>query len=121
MLFPLDELDLIDPSLVEPLKEKIHKHYGKNDFGDPDFSGRLLTPNGWLWDLVLTGKAIEDGREEVLEIEQVLNKRYKNCRKAVSSISNYILKLVQKLRWLNILESKCQVIQSLGDSIQMIR
>jgi len=73
-LYRLNELDLIDPSLVEPLKNKIHSHYGKTDFGEPDFSRRLLTPNGRLWDLVLTGKEVEEGRDEVLEIEQVLNR-----------------------------------------------
>lgn len=73
-LYRLNELDLIDPSLVEPLKNKIHSHYGKTDFGEPDFSRRLLTPNGRLWDLVLTGKESEEGREEALEIERVLKK-----------------------------------------------
>jgi len=73
-LYRLNELDLIDPSLVEPLKNKIHSHYGKTDFGEPDFSRRLLTPNGRLWDLVLTGKEVEEGRDEVMEIEQVLNR-----------------------------------------------
>ena len=73
-LYRLDELNLIDPGLVKPLKEKIHKYYGKTGFGEPDFSRRLLTPNGRLWDLVLTGKEIEDGRDEVLAIEQILNK-----------------------------------------------
>jgi len=34
----------------------------------------LLTPNGRLWDLVLTGKEVDNGREEVVKIEQVLNK-----------------------------------------------
>jgi Zn-dependent peptidase ImmA (M78 family)/transcriptional regulator with XRE-family HTH domain len=73
-LYRLDELDLIDPSLVQPLKAKIHEHYGKTDFGEPDFSRRLLTPNGRLWDLVLTGKESKEGREEALEIEKVLKK-----------------------------------------------
>ncbi|MBW1725176.1 MAG: DNA-binding protein, partial [Deltaproteobacteria bacterium] len=73
-LYRLDELDLIDPVLVEPLKEKIHKYYGKTDFGEPDLSRRLLTPNGRLWDLVLTGKEVEDGRNEVMDIERILNK-----------------------------------------------
>ena len=73
-LYRLNELDLIDPSLVQPLKAKIHKHYGKTDFGEPDLSRRLLTPNGRLWDLVLTGKESEEGREEALEIERVLKK-----------------------------------------------
>ncbi|MBW2738728.1 MAG: ImmA/IrrE family metallo-endopeptidase, partial [Deltaproteobacteria bacterium] len=79
-LYRLDELDLIDPSLVQPLKDKIHSHYGKTDFGEPDLSRRLLIPNGRLWDLVLTGKESKEGREEVLEIEKVL-KRWKVVRK----------------------------------------
>lgn len=73
-LYRLAELSLIDSALVEPLKEKIHQYYGKTDFGEPDFSRRLLTPNGRLWDLVLTGQEVEAGREEVLRIEQVLYK-----------------------------------------------
>jgi len=73
-LYRLNELDLIDPSLVQPLKAKIHEHYGKTGFGEPDLSRRLLTPNGRLWDLVLTGKESKEGREEVLEIEKVLKK-----------------------------------------------
>jgi Zn-dependent peptidase ImmA (M78 family) len=79
-LYRLDELDLIDPALVAPLQKQIHEYYGKTAFGEPDFSRRLLTPNGRLWDLVLTGKAIESGREEVIEIEQVLN-RWKILKK----------------------------------------
>ncbi len=73
-LYRLDELGLIDPSLVEPLKTKIHKHYEKTDFGEPDLSRRLLTPNGRLWDLVLTGKELKEGHKEVLEIEKLLEK-----------------------------------------------
>ena len=73
-LYRLDELGLIDPSLVEPFKIKIHKHYGKTGFSEPDFSRRLLTPNGRLWDLVLTGKELKEGREEVVEIEKLLEK-----------------------------------------------
>ncbi|RLC26022.1 MAG: DNA-binding protein [Deltaproteobacteria bacterium] len=73
-LYRLNELDLIDSSLVQPLKAKIHEHYGKTDFGEPDFSRRLLTPNGRLWDLVLTGKEAEEGHKEAVEIEGVLKK-----------------------------------------------
>ena len=73
-LYRLKELDLIDPALVEPLKENIYDHYDKTKFGEPDFSRRLLTPNGRLWDLVLTGKEVEDGRDEVLKIEETLKK-----------------------------------------------
>ena len=65
---------MVDSALIEPLKEKIHKHYGKTGFGEPDFSRRLLTPNGRLWDLVLTGKEVDNGLEEVVKIEQVLSK-----------------------------------------------
>ena len=73
-LYRLEELELIDPALIEPLKEKIYDHYDKTKFGEPDLSRRLLTPNGRLWDLVLTGKEIEEGRDEVLKIEQTLKK-----------------------------------------------
>jgi Zn-dependent peptidase ImmA (M78 family) len=73
-LYRLDDLDLIDSSLIEPLKAKIHKHYGKTDFGEPDFSRRLLTPNGRLWDLVLTGRESDKGRKEAIAIERVLKK-----------------------------------------------
>lgn len=73
-LYRLNELDLIDPSLVQPLKDTIHEHYGKTDFGEPDLSRRLLTPNGRLWDLVLIGKSSEEGHEEVVEIERLLKK-----------------------------------------------
>ena len=73
-LYRLDELDLIDSSLIEPLQVKIHKHYGKTDFGEPDFSRRLLTPNGRLWDLVLTGKESDKGCKEAIAIERVLKK-----------------------------------------------
>jgi Zn-dependent peptidase ImmA (M78 family)/transcriptional regulator with XRE-family HTH domain len=73
-LYRLNELDLIDPVLIEPLKQSVYNHYEKTAFGEPDFSRRLLTPNGRLWDLVLTGKEVDEGRDEVLEIEQTLKK-----------------------------------------------
>ena len=65
---------------LEPLKEKIYDHYDKTTFGEPDLSRRLLTPNGRLWDLVLTGKEVEEGRDEVLRIEQTLG-RWKVVKK----------------------------------------
>lgn len=73
-LYRLEELELIEPASVEPLKEKIYEHYNKTKFGEPDLSRRLLTPNGRLWDLVLTGKEVEEGCDEVMEIEQTLRK-----------------------------------------------
>jgi hypothetical protein len=71
---------LIDPVLIEPLQKKIFDHCDKTTFGEPDFSRRLLTPNGRLCDLVLTEKGVEEGRDEVLEIEQTL-KRWKLVKK----------------------------------------
>jgi Zn-dependent peptidase ImmA (M78 family) len=73
-LYRLNELDLIDPIQIEPLHQKIYDHYDKTTFSEPDFSRRLLTPNGRLWDLVLTGREVEEGRDEVMEIEQTLKK-----------------------------------------------
>ena len=73
-LYRLDELGLIHPSSLKPLKHRITDHYKKTDYGEPDFSRRLLTPNGRLWDLVLTGKEFKEGRKEVLEIEKLFEK-----------------------------------------------
>jgi Zn-dependent peptidase ImmA (M78 family) len=73
-LYRLNELGLIDPALIEPLKEKIYDHYEKTGFGEPDFSKRLLNPNGRLWDLVLTARQIVEARDEVLIIEETLKK-----------------------------------------------
>ena len=73
-LYRLEKLELIAPALIEPLKEKIYDHYDKTTFSEPDFSMRLLTPNGRFWDLVLTGREVEEGRDEVMEIEQTLKK-----------------------------------------------
>ena len=73
-LYRLNELDLIDPALIDPLQKKIFDHYKNTTFGEPDFSRRLLTPNGRLWDLVLTGKEVAEGRDEILKIEQTLKK-----------------------------------------------
>ncbi|MEA3417462.1 MAG: hypothetical protein U9R02_15190 [Thermodesulfobacteriota bacterium] len=41
-LYRLDELNLIDPSFIEPLKAKIHKHYGKTDYSELDLSRRIF-------------------------------------------------------------------------------
>jgi len=79
-LYRLNELDLIDPALIEPLQKRIFDHYDKTTFGEPDLSRRLLTPNGRLWDLVLTGKEVDKGLDEVLKIEETL-KKWKVVRK----------------------------------------
>ncbi|MCP4668875.1 MAG: ImmA/IrrE family metallo-endopeptidase [Deltaproteobacteria bacterium] len=73
-LYRLHELGLIDPDLIEPLKEKIYDYYEKTGFGEPDFSRRVLTPNGRLWDLALTARQVVEARDEVLTIEKTLKK-----------------------------------------------
>lgn len=73
-LYRLGELALIHPSLLIRLKHKIKDHYKETGYGEPDFSRRLLTPNGRLWDLVLTGKEFSEGRKEILEIEKLFEK-----------------------------------------------
>jgi len=73
-LYRLDELGLIHRALKIPLKHKITDHYKKTDYGEPDFSRRLLTPNGRLWDLVLTAKEFREGKKEVIEIEKLFEK-----------------------------------------------
>lgn len=73
-LYRLDELGLIHQALKIPLKHKIIAHYKKTDYDEPDFSRRHLTPNGRLWDLVLTGKEFSEGKKEVIEIEKMFKK-----------------------------------------------
>lgn len=73
-LYRLNEIDLIDPSLVETLKHHIETHYAQTDYGEPGSSKRILTPNGRLGDLILTGKRVAQGKDEVLAIEKMLAK-----------------------------------------------
>jgi len=71
-LYRLKELDLINPKLVSFLKEEIEKYYAATNFGEPDSSRRILTPNGRLGDLILTGRQVEESRAEVLAIGKML-------------------------------------------------
>jgi len=71
-LYRLNELGLIDPFLAELFEKKIKTFYKKTNFGEPDYSRRILTHNGRLWDLVLLAKQVEAYREEVNKIESVL-------------------------------------------------
>lgn len=72
-LYRLDELSLIDPSLVQFFSNRIDEHYQKTNYSEPGSTRRILTPNGRLWDLILTGKEYKKDRKEVLEIEKKLN------------------------------------------------
>lgn len=53
-LYRLNELELIAPDAATALKPQILSHYMETGYGEPDNSRRLLTPNGRLWDLILT-------------------------------------------------------------------
>jgi len=55
-------------------REEPNQAFKKTTFSEPDFSRRLLTPNGRLWDLVLTGKEVGAFVDEVLEIEKTLKR-----------------------------------------------
>ena len=67
-LYRLEELDLIAPALVTELKARIYEHYEATDYAEPDSTRRILTPNGRLWDLVLTAQGMPGHAEEVEEI-----------------------------------------------------
>jgi len=71
-LYRLNELHLIDPLMVTFLKEKIEAHYAATDYGEPGSSRRILTPNGRMGALILTGKTVDKGRDEVIEIEKMI-------------------------------------------------
>ena len=58
--------------MVKIDREEPAQAFKKTTFGEPGFSRRLLTPNGRLWNLVLTGKEVEEGHDEVLKIEETL-------------------------------------------------
>ncbi len=68
----LNELELIDPDLVDPMKAGIREFYRETGFREPDGSKRILVSNGRLGDLVLTGRTVEEAKEEVAAIERTL-------------------------------------------------
>ena len=71
-LYRLHELDLIEPALVETLKERIYTFYAETSNQEPGASRRILTPNGRTWDLALTAETRPEHAEELVEIERVL-------------------------------------------------
>lgn len=73
-LYRLDELGLIAPECVKELKARIHAHYEKTAFAEPDSSRRTLTPNGRLGDLLLGAAHRYAGTTEVEEIRAELAK-----------------------------------------------
>lgn len=73
-LYRLEELDLIEPESSRHFETIIQEHYQKTKKGEPGLSKRRLSSNGRFWDLVYSGKDIDNKRDEVLEIEQVMRK-----------------------------------------------
>jgi len=55
-LYRLKELGYANESETESLSKMINAHYSRTGYGEPGSSRRLLTPNGRLWDLVLTAE-----------------------------------------------------------------
>lgn len=53
-LYRLDDLHLIPGEVKKSLRTEIKAHYRNTNYREPDDSRRILTPNGRLWDLVLT-------------------------------------------------------------------
>ncbi|MDY6903440.1 MAG: XRE family transcriptional regulator [Thermodesulfobacteriota bacterium] len=73
-LFRLRELSLIDSHLHTRFHEQIQAYYRDNNFAEPDATRRLLTPNGRVWDLVLTARQQAGKQEQVKDIESTLKK-----------------------------------------------
>ncbi|MFW6152125.1 MAG: helix-turn-helix domain-containing protein [Verrucomicrobiota bacterium] len=70
----LEELDLIDSELAADFKLKIHRHYADTNYGEPDSSRRILSPNGRLGDLLVCAGSNREYSEEHGKCEELLNK-----------------------------------------------
>lgn len=68
----LEELDLIEPELAAEFKLKIHRHYADTNYGEPDSSRRILSPNGRLGDLIICARGNDECREEYSQLEKSL-------------------------------------------------
>ncbi len=71
-LYRLIELELINSELALSLKEQIFHYYAAANYREPDSSRRILTPNGRLGDLILTGRQVAESCTEVSEIGKML-------------------------------------------------
>lgn len=72
-LYRLNELDLISENLSQKFQAKIREHYDQTGFGEPDSSRRILNANGRFFDLLLTAHVLEPAREEIKEIEAIVD------------------------------------------------
>ena len=74
-LYRLDDLKLIPGSVKTALRKQIKAHYAATHHKEPDDSRRILTPNGRLWDLVLTATLhLGDEHQELKEIMRDLKR-----------------------------------------------
>ena len=70
-LYRLGELDLIAGASAESFKARIAEHYKATNFGEPDGSRRILTPNGRLGDLLLLAASMDEHSSEVKSIQKL--------------------------------------------------
>jgi transcriptional regulator with XRE-family HTH domain/Zn-dependent peptidase ImmA (M78 family) len=68
----LKELRLIAPRAAEEIERRIEAHYARTNYGEPDSSRRILSPNGRLGDLLLAALDKPETRGEARTIEKVL-------------------------------------------------
>ena len=70
-LYRLGELDLIAKEPAESFKARITEHYKATDYGEPDGTRRILTPNGRLGDLLLLAMPMKEHAVEVKAIQKL--------------------------------------------------
>ena len=73
-LYRLRELELISEESYRVIKAQILAHYEETNHSEPGSSRPLMTPNGRLWDLVLTARNLDVCQKELAEIETELLK-----------------------------------------------
>jgi Zn-dependent peptidase ImmA (M78 family) len=68
----LKELRLIAPDAAGEIERRIEAHYARTNYGEPDSSRRILSPNGRLGDLLLAALDKPEARTEARAIEKLL-------------------------------------------------
>mgnify|MGYP001946629077 CR=1 FL=1 len=74
-LYRLAELDLISQKLTDQLQARIKEHYSQTGFTEPDSSRRILNANGRFFDLLLTASKVDSARQEVSQIQQMVQQK----------------------------------------------
>lgn len=70
----LEELDLIDRELAAEFKLEIHRHYADTNYGEPDSTRRVLSPNGRLGDLLICARNNGEDADEYTKWAGLLKK-----------------------------------------------